>query len=100
STAYGDADLPTERMRAIFQRRSGVSYVFAGSIEYLMRDFFVPRQRALSQFGSFHDLRPIQPEQRDAGLSERFAADECAIDEQALARLVALGEGHPRLCSS
>lgn len=93
---YGDPDQLTKRMRAIFQRQSGVSYLFAGSIEHLMRDLFIPRGRALSQFGSFHQLRPIEPEQWAAGLGERFAADECAIDEPALTRLLELGEGHPR----
>jgi DNA-binding transcriptional ArsR family regulator len=93
---YGDPDRLTKRMRAIFQRQSGVSYLFAGSIEHLMRDLFVPRQRALSQFGSFHELRPIEPEDWATGLQERFAADDCTLDEQALTRLVELGELHPR----
>jgi hypothetical protein len=93
---YGDPDRLTKRMRAIFQRQSGVSYLFAGSIEHLMRDLFVPRQRALSQFGSFYDLRPIEPEDWARGLQERFAADNCTIDEHALTRLVELGELHPR----
>jgi len=93
---YGSPDQLTKRMRAIFQRQAGVSYLFAGSIEHLMRDLFIPRQRALSQFGSFHQLRPIQPDDWAAGLQERFAADDCTIDDSALARLVELGELHPR----
>ena len=43
---YGDPDRLAKRMRAIFQRQTGVSYLFAGSLEHLMRDLFVPRQRA------------------------------------------------------
>ena len=35
---YGDPDALTKRMRAIFQRGSNVSYLFAGSIEHVMRD--------------------------------------------------------------
>ena len=31
----------------LFQRQAGVSYLFAGSIEHLMRDLFAPTQRAL-----------------------------------------------------
>ena len=53
---YGDPDSVTKRMRAVFQRSTGVSYLFAGSIEHLMRDLFAPSKRAFSGFGSFHDL--------------------------------------------
>src|SRR3954451_12070586 len=56
---YGDPDALTKRMRAIFQRRSSVSYLFAGSIEHVMRDLFGPGKRALSGFGSFYELGRI-----------------------------------------
>ena len=56
---YGDVDRLTKRMRAIFQRSSGVSYLFAGSIEHLMRELFTPMHRVLHQFGGFQELRPI-----------------------------------------
>jgi DNA-binding transcriptional ArsR family regulator len=93
---YGDADRLTKRMRAIFQRSSGVSYLFAGSVEHLMRDLFTPSQRALHQFGGFHDLRPIDRDAWAEGLAERFAADRCLVDDAALSRLVDYGELHPR----
>lgn len=94
---YGDPDRLTKRMRAIFQRSTDVSYLFAGSIDHLMRDLFTPAQRALSQFGSFYELRAIEPEDWVDGLRERFSADECAIDDPALDRLIERGEGHPRV---
>lgn len=93
---YGDPDRLTKRMRAIFQRSLGVSYLFAGSLEHLMRDLFTPADRALHQFGGFHDLRPIDDEAWAAGLSERFAADDCEVDPGALGRIIAYGEGQPR----
>jgi hypothetical protein len=93
---YGDPDAVTKRMRAIFQRSPEVSVLFAGSIEHLMRDLFTPKQRALSQFGSFYELRPIAPEDWAEGLRARFDLDGCQIDELALRRLVELGGGHPR----
>ena len=93
---YGDADRLTKRMRAIFQRSTGVSYLFAGSIEHLMRDLFTPSHRALHQFGGFHELRPIDAEAWSAGLSERFAADDCEAEPAALARIIEYGEGQPR----
>jgi len=93
---YGDPDAVTNRMRAVFQRSTSVSYLFAGSIEHVMRDLFAPSRRAFSGFGSFYSLRPIADEEWHAGLAERFAADGCAVSEAALARIVELGGGHPR----
>lgn len=93
---YGDPDALTKRMRAIFQRTSGVSYLFAGSLEHLMRDLFTPSHRGLHQFGGFHDLRPIDAEAWAEGLSERFEADDCEVEPAALDRIVEYGEGLPR----
>jgi hypothetical protein len=93
---YGNPDRLTKRMRAIFQRSAGVSYLFAGSLEHLMRDLFTPSHRALHQFGGFHDLRPIDRDAWTAGLAERFAADGCSFEDGALSRIVDYGELHPR----
>ena len=93
---YGDPDSVTNRMRAVFQRRSAVSYLFAGSIEHVMRDLFAPSRRAFSGFGSFYALRPIDPEDWRAGVADRFAADGCTVTDAALERIVELGGGHPR----
>jgi hypothetical protein len=94
--AYGDPDRLTKRMRAIFQRSSDVSYLFAGSLEHLMRDLFTPTHRALHQFGGFHDLRPIDEDAWRPGLSERFRADDCTVEDAAMSRLIEYGELHPR----
>lgn len=93
---YGDPDAVTKRMRAIFQRSTTVSYLFAGSLEHVMRDLFAPSRRAFSGFGGFHSLRPITGEDWSHGLAERFAADDCTIDQPALDRIVELGAQHPR----
>jgi DNA-binding transcriptional ArsR family regulator len=94
---YGDPDRLTKRMRAIFQRSNGVSYLFAGSLEHLMRDLFLPSDRAFHQFGGFHDLRPIDAEAWASGLGERFEADDCTIEPAALDRIIEYGEGQPRV---
>jgi hypothetical protein len=94
---YGDPDALTKRMRAIFQRSTQVSYLFAGSLEHVMRDLFAPQRRALSDFGSFYRLRPIAEEDWYEGLRKRFASDGAAIDQDALERIVALGGLHPRV---
>ena len=93
---YGDPDAVTKRMRAIFQRTSSVSYLFAGSLEHVMRDLFAPSRRAFSGFGGFHTLRPITADDWAEGLTKRFAADNCTIDRAALHRIIDLGGQHPR----
>jgi hypothetical protein len=93
---YGDPDSVTKRMRAIFQRSTSVSYLFAGSIAHVMRDLFAPSQRAFSGFGSFHPLRPIGVDEWLKGLGVRFAADDCTLQPGALERIVELGAQHPR----
>ena len=94
---YGDPDAVTKRMRAIFQRSSQVSYLFTGSLEHVMRDLFGPQRRALSGFGSFHALRPIAAADWKHGIREHFEADGCEISEEALERILATGELHPRV---
>ena len=93
---YGDPDALTNRMRAIFQRSTAVSYLFAGSIEHVMRDLFAPSRRAFSGFGSFYALRPIEAGEWRRGLATRFESDGCEVSEPALARIVELGGEHPR----
>jgi uncharacterized protein len=93
---YGDPDLVTKRMRAAFQRSPSVSFLFAGSLEHVMRDLFAPAHRAFSGFGSFYTLHPIAREDWARGLLERFAADDCTVRPAALERIVELGAQHPR----
>jgi hypothetical protein len=93
---FGEPERLTKRMRAIFQRSPAVSFLFAGSIEHLMRDLFAAEERALSQFGSFYPLPSIPAEVWQEGIVERLAEDKCTIEPEALERLVAAGEGHPR----
>lgn len=93
---FGEPDRLTKQMRAIFQRSPSVSFLFAGSVEHVMRDLFGPADRALSQFGSFRALSPITAAEWHAGLSERFARADATIDDGGLDMLIALGDGHPR----
>jgi hypothetical protein len=94
---FGDVDALTRQIRAVLQRSPRVSVLFAGSIEHLMRDLFAPSDRALSQFGSFHELATIMPEQWADGLRARLALDHATIADDALVHLIQLGGGHPRV---
>jgi hypothetical protein len=93
---YGDPDALTKQMRSVLQDSNRVTCLFAGSVEHLMRDLFTPRQRAFYQFGGFHALGPIDVADWRVGLVYRFAEDGCTVTPDALARLIELGEGHPR----
>jgi hypothetical protein len=94
---FGPTEQVTRLLRAVLQRSPHVSVLFAGSIEHLMRDLFAPSDRALSQFGAFHELAPITTDQWREGLRSRLEDDAASITDDALDRVIALGEGHPRI---
>jgi AAA+ ATPase superfamily predicted ATPase len=96
SGAYGDPEQITQRLRETLHASPRVTCLFAGSVEHLMRDLFSNQHRAFYQFGGFHELSRITEDEWRAGLGERFAQDECTVDEEALERIIASGEGHPR----
>jgi hypothetical protein len=96
SGAYGDPEQVTQRLREALHDSPRVTCLFAGSVEHLMRDMFSNERRALYQFGGFHELSPITEDEWRQGLRERFAEDDCTVDEEALERIVASGEEHPR----
>lgn len=83
-------------MRTIFQRSNKVSYLFAGSIENMVRDIF-SAEEPLGHFGGFYELSPISTAEWATGLRSRFDRDGCSITDDALDRLVNLGELHPRV---
>jgi hypothetical protein len=93
---FGNPDAVTRKLRAVLQRSPDVSVLFAGSIEHLMRDLFAPSERALSQFGSFHELGAISADEWADGITTRLGRDRTSIAGDALTRLIELGEGNPR----
>lgn len=82
-------------MRSVFQGSNKVSYLFAGSIEHMIRQIFSADQ-PLGHFGGFYNLSPIAEEAWREGLQVRFGRDECSISDDALTLMVELGELHPR----
>jgi hypothetical protein len=75
-------------MRAAFQRASQVSFLFAGSIEHLMKDIFGENRRPFGNFGGFYELAPIGATDWQGGIRERLDRDGCAIDDTAIDRLI------------
>ncbi len=96
SGAYGDPEQVTQRLRETLHGSPRVTCLFAGSVEHLMREMFTSENRALYQFGGFHELSPITDVEWREGLRERFKQDDCSIDDEALERIVEAGERHPR----
>lgn len=96
SHRFGDPDLLSKQLRAQLQRSPLVSVLFAGSMEHLMRDLFGPTRRALSQFGSFHELTPISLREWEAGIAARYRELDVGAAEGAISEVAALGRGHPR----
>ena len=96
SHRFGDPDVLTKQLRSQLQRSPLISMLFAGSMEHLMRDLFGPARRALSQFGSFHELTPISPREWEAGIAARYGELDIRAAEPTIAEVVVLGEGHPR----
>jgi uncharacterized protein len=94
---YGDADALTKRLRAVLQRSDRVATLFAGSIEHLMRDLFVPEKRAFYRFGGVSPLGPVAEQAWADGIRERLAQDRTTIEPLALADLLRRSEGHPRV---
>lgn len=93
---YGDPDALLGGMREVLHGSPRVTCLFAGSIEHLMREVFTSARRPMAGFGGFHELEPIGEQQWRTGLAGRFEQDGCTIDEDALNRIVEVGEGHPR----
>jgi hypothetical protein len=84
------------KMRAAFQRSPDISFLFAGSLEHMMRDMFGSPAEPFFQFGGFHSLRPITADEWRQGLSVKLADDRTRIDASALDLIVERGQEHPR----
>lgn len=85
-----------KKMRASFQRSSNVSFLFAGSLEHMMRTIFGKEDEPFYNFGTFHELGPILPEEWEVGLLKRFKLDRTKVDADALDLIIEQGSQHPR----
>jgi len=92
----GWAEALKRKMRAVFQYSPDVSFLFAGSLEHMMRHLFGSPDEPFFQLGLFHQLQPITAEEWREGLTAKFAKDQTTISAQALDLVIEKGEGHPR----
>jgi hypothetical protein len=93
---FGNPDTLTKTLRARIQRSKRITCLFSGSREHLLQQLFSLKNRALYKFGGMQKLGTISPDEWRAGLTDLFMRDDCSITPEALALLVASGEGHPR----
>jgi len=95
---FGDPARLQARMRATFQRARQVGLLFAGSREHAMKQVFQP-DAPLGGYGGSYSLSPIAVHEWEAGIAERFeraSVDAVDAGQTVVARIVELGNGHPR----
>ena len=93
---YGDPDVVTKKMRAIFQRSPDVSFLFAGSYEHVLRELFgAPGRRSGTSAASTSSARS----RRTRGGRGSWSASTPTRARSTPRRSSAcseLGGGHPR----
>jgi hypothetical protein len=92
---FGDPVRLQARMRATFQRAGQVGLLFAGSREHAMKQVFQP-DAPLGGYGGSYSLSPIAAHEWEAGLAARFERASLEAGLSVVARIVELGDGHPR----
>lgn len=92
---FGDPARLQALMRATFQRANQVGLLFAGSREHAMRQVFQP-DAPLGGFGGSYSLSTIAAHEWEGGLARRFEQASIEVGEAVVARIVELGDGHPR----
>lgn len=82
-------------MRAVFQVQSEVSHVFLGSKRHLMQEVFTERHQPLYKMAKPVLLHPIGAADFAAFIHARCAETGQGITDAAVARILAITEGHP-----
>lgn len=92
----GGATVLKEQMRKAFQRSHNVSFLFAGSLEHMMRALLSDKSEPFFNFGGFHSLHPITRQEWRDGIVARLAQADLGITPVALDSIIDHGTGHPR----
>jgi uncharacterized protein len=82
-------------MRAVFQTQPEVGHVYLGSRRHVLRSIFDDRHEPFWRSAKQIELGRIARDALGRFVHERFVATGRAIDDDALARLLELTDGHP-----
>jgi hypothetical protein len=82
-------------MRSYFQLQPDVAHVFLGSKRHLMERVFTDVNQPLYRLAKPVTLRPISAEDFGVFIRERFAVTRQQITDDAVARILAIADGHP-----
>jgi hypothetical protein len=82
-------------MRAIFQTQREVAHVYLGSRRHVLTAIFNDRHEPFWRSAKQIELGRIEEDELGAYVRARFEATDRSIDDDALARLLELTEGHP-----
>jgi hypothetical protein len=89
-----DQTLPN-LMRAVFQTQPGVGHVYLGSRRHVLQAIFNDRNEPFWRSAKQIELGRIAEDELGAFVRRRFEATERDVDDDALARLLELTDGHP-----
>lgn len=96
SAGPGGAAALKQQMRSTWQRSRHVSFLFAGSLEHMMRALFGDRSEAFFNWGGFHPLQPITRAEWREGIGSRLHRANIGLSIVALDAITDAGGGHPR----
>jgi hypothetical protein len=82
-------------MRAIFQTQRAVGHVYLGSRRHVLTTIFNDRHEPFWRSTKQIELGRIEEHELGAYVRARFEATDRTIDDDALARLLGLTDGHP-----
>lgn len=88
--------IETERvMRAIMEKHKNVTYLFSGSEKHLMSLIFENRERPFYRFGKMMRLGPIEKNDLEKFVLEKFKHTHKKITEEAVEFIINFSEGIP-----
>lgn len=96
NSGRGGATGLKQQMRTAFQRSPHVSFLFAGSLDHMMRVLFADKSEAFFNWGGFHPLQPITRDEWREGIGSRFEQAKIPVSPGALDAIIDAGAGHPR----
>ncbi len=82
-------------MRAVFQTQPEVGHVYLGSKRHVLEAIFSDRNEPFWRSAKRMELGRISTEAFASYLHDRFATSERDADEEAIARLLEITDGHP-----